>query len=482
MRARSIILLSSDLSILFFSTGKPAELFDNENPDWAPTQHLGHDFLVKASSSDEKTIAEKNKARYERHRERNIKRQILEELNETKEAESGGIDDSFLVVADAALDCNTPNDKTESNRYTTPSNWQNEMGTQALSGNEGTTMTSSVGCQTETTSEYISQLEKELQLRTAEIHDLKQKILEGSLNEEGFKDNDEKVRFYTGLPNFMVLMTLFNFLEGCVTTTARTSLSKFQQFIMTLMRLRLNLTLTDLGYRYHVHESTVSRVFTLWINLMHTRLSPLIRWPEREQLWKTTPLSFRKHFSTKVAIIIDCFEIFCDKPTNLLARSATFSTYKHHNTVKYLIGISPQGVISFISEGWGGRCSDKFITENCGILKNLLPGDVVLADRGFDIQDSVACYYAEIKIPDFTKGKKQLAPLEVENNQKIASVRIHVERVIGNVRRKYSMLQSTLPIDYLITEDGDKTIAMIDKIVTVCCALTNMCDSVVPFS
>ena len=84
-----------------------------------------------------KPLQKKNKARYERHKERNIKRQILEELNETKEAESGGIDDSFLVVADAALDCNTPNDKAESNRYTTPSNWQNEMGTQALSGNEG---------------------------------------------------------------------------------------------------------------------------------------------------------------------------------------------------------------------------------------------------------------------------------------------------------------------------------------------------------
>ena len=44
------------------------------------------------------------------------------------------------------------------------------------------------------------------------------------------------------------------------------------------------------------------------------------------------------------------------------------------------------------------------------------------------------------------------------------------------------MLQSALPIDYLITEEGDKTIEMIDKIVTVCCALTNMCDSVIPFS
>ena len=139
-----------------------------------------------------------------------------------------------------ALDCNTPNDKTESNRYALPSNRQHEMGTQALSGNKEIIVTSSVGLQTETTSEYISQLEKELQLRTAEIHDLKQKIRERSLNGAAFKDNDEKVPFYKGLPNFMVLMTLFNFLEGC-DTTRQTSLPKFQQFIMTLMRLRLNL-------------------------------------------------------------------------------------------------------------------------------------------------------------------------------------------------------------------------------------------------
>ena len=99
---------------------------------------------------------------------------------------------------------------------------------------------------------------------------------------------------------------------------------------------------------------------------------------------------------------------------------------------------------------------------------------MILADRGFDVQDSVACYYAEVKIPDFTNGKKQLAPMEVENTKGIASVRIHVERVIGQVRKKYTILQSTLPIDYLITEEDEHSI-MIDKIVTVCC------DSVVPF-
>ena len=54
---------------------------------------------------------------------------------------------------------------------------------------------------------------------------------------------------------------------------------------------------------------------------------------------------------------------------------------------------------------------------------------MILADRGSDIQDFVACYYAEVKIPDFTKGRKQLAPMEVENTKGIASVRIHVKQV-----------------------------------------------------
>ena len=48
--------------------------------------------------------------------------------------------------------------------------------------------------------------------------------------------------------------------------------------------------------------------------------------------------------------------------------------------------------MSYISDGWGGRTSDKHLTEHCSLLKNLLPDDTVLADRGFDIHDSVVYY------------------------------------------------------------------------------------------
>ncbi|CAH3103477.1 unnamed protein product [Pocillopora meandrina] len=133
---------------------------------------------------------------------------------------------------------------------------------------------------------------------------------------------------------------------------------------------------------------------------MDTRLSPLIHWPERAELWSTMPECFQYSFGKRITVIIDCFEIFIEKPSNLLARSETSSSYKHHNTIK------------------------------------LVPGDMVMADRGFTIHESVAFRRSELVIPAFTKGKKQLDPLDVEKTRNISKVRIHVERVIGLLRRK----------------------------------------------
>ncbi len=103
---------------------------------------------------------------------------------------------------------------------------------------------------------------------------------------------------------------------------------------------------------------------------------------------------------------------------------------------------------------------------------------MVLADRGFHISDSVGTYCSTLKIPAFTKGKKQLTSIEVEQTRQIANVQIHVERVVGNVRQKYSILSSTQPIDFVYSNDE---VVTLDKIMCVACALVNMCDSVVPF-
>ena len=136
------------------------------------------------------------------------------------------------------------------------------------------------------------------------------------------------------------------------------------------------------------------------------------------------PMEFRKKFKQCV-VILDRFEIFIERSTNLKARAQTWSNYKHHNTVKILIGISSQRAISFISKGWSGRVSDVHLTENCGILDKLLPGNLILADRGFDIHESANLFCAQVKIPPFTKGKNQLSKTEVDNSRQLSRVRIH---------------------------------------------------------
>ena len=337
--------------------------------------------------------------------------------------------------------------------------------------------TSSKPTQTDMKADDIADLENQVRIDQEEIGKLKAKVGKLSLSEDDFRDNDKKVKCYTSLPSFAVLMVIINFLMPFLKKDS--VLTPFCQVLLTIMRMRFNLGTQYLSYVFGVGQTTVRRIFDHTLDVMFYKLVPtLVFWPDRAELRQTLPTSFRMNFS-KCACIIDCFEIFIETCSNLLAKAQTYSNYKHHNTIKYLIGISPQGSVIFISKGYGGRASDKFVTEHSGFLAKLLPGDLVLADRGFDIEEMVEAVLALLGIPAFTKGKTQLEPIELELTRKLANSRIHVERVIGNVRCKFLILEGTVMLCML--EADDQGFTQLDKIVAVCCALTNCSPSIVPF-
>ncbi|CAN8017492.1 unnamed protein product, partial [Ixodes persulcatus] len=116
-----------------------------------------------------------------------------------------------------------------------------------------------------------------------------------------------------------------------------------------------------------------------------------------------------------------------------MARAQTFSAYKASNTAKFLTVIAPNGLIMFVSNVYGGRASDKTIVRNCGVEDHLLPGDEIMADRGFTLDTHLEIQGIGLNMPAFTRGKQQLTEEEVTKTRRIASVRIHVERAINRI-------------------------------------------------
>ena len=335
----------------------------------------------------------------------------------------------------------------------------------------------SEGDQSRLDDELLQLMSADCDILRQENRELRTQLNRGSLEEDGFRDDNDKVLFFTGIPSFMIMTTVFAMVIPFV--NAARKLSPFQMCLLTCMRMRMNFSIRFLVYLFGVSQSSASRIFYDVLTVMHTRLVPLlILWPERDILKMSMPMSFRSKFG-KCACIIDCFEVFIERRSDLKARAQTYSTYKSHNTMKFLIGITPQGSISFISKGWGGRTSDKHLTENCGFLNHLLPGDLILADRGFNIAKTLGSCSASLKIPAFTKGRSQLSALDVESTRGLAAVRIHVERVIGMTRQKYTMLGSTIPNTLCVADSTGLT--TLDKIVQVASALTNLSPPIVAF-
>lgn len=89
---------------------------------------------------------------------------------------------------------------------------------------------------------------------------------------------DERVRFYTGLPSYEILMVMFEQVAPHVNGRTQT-LNKFQEFVVVLMKLRLNMSFEDLAYRFTVVMTKVSRIFSAWMVVMDAKLFSLVYWP-----------------------------------------------------------------------------------------------------------------------------------------------------------------------------------------------------------
>jgi len=244
---------------------------------------------------------------------------------------------------------------------------------------------------------------------------------------EDIKHDDALVRSYSGFVSFFVLNTFFEFLGPVVNKLnywgARDSRHQRQrsrkldvcnQLFLTLVKLRLDLKLTDLAFRFGVSKSVVSRYLTTWISFLYHHLKEIEWMPSVQQVSGTLPHGFRTHYPNTFAII-DASEVFVETPSDLFMQSSTWSQYKHHNTAKFLIACTPNGAISYVSPVFVGSISDVELTRVSGFLTKLEdePGISIMADRGFTIRDMLKQLNIELNLPPFMEGRQQLPAEDV---------------------------------------------------------------------
>ena len=138
-------------------------------------------------------------------------------------------------------------------------------------------------------------------------------------------------------------------------------------------------------------------------------------------------------------IVIDRTEIFTEKPSSLSAQWLTWSEYKHSNTYKLLVGVAPNGLVTFISRLWCGNVFDRYIVENDGFLPKLVPGDMIMAEKGFTVED-ILPVGVELNMPPRIPGYDN-----VYKTQGIASERIVAEMKMEQLKN-YRILSGTLPL------------------------------------
>ncbi|RUM31001.1 MAG: hypothetical protein DSY42_03545 [Aquifex sp.] len=269
--------------------------------------------------------------------------------------------------------------------------------------------------------------------------------------------NDESVRFYTGVPCKYTLIAIFETVKKRATRIdywkgpksrnkskldagpggRRKLIDHFDEYLLTLVYIRQGITVCFLSDMFGVSVSTVTCIVNTWINVLYQIMKNWLIWPSAQQVRSTLPKNYpAKYADTRV--ILDCTEFFHVKPQNCSAQASTYSQYKHQNTVKVMIGITPRGLITFISQPYGGNTSDRHIAEK-EILHKIEPGDAVMVDRGFNIGDLLVQRGAKLHMPPFTRKREDgkgraLNQSEILKTREIAALRIHVERAIERMK------------------------------------------------
>lgn len=290
-------------------------------------------------------------------------------------------------------------------------------------------------------------LEAELQQARRELKDLEEKSQYMTKHYTVSGLSADIIRMETGLPTKEVFDIVhlhalrfkdsINYFSGWKVE----SISFEDQIFITLMKVRQNYTNLHLAQLFHCSVSTIANIVTTFIHVLHSILFDdlMTSIPSRDKNKLSAPSSFSQFGSCR--IVIDCTDIEVAAPGLMSQQNATYSSYRGMNSFKVIVGVAPNAVITYVSNLYPGSISDKAIVQQSGLLKHFSAGDMIMADKGFLIQD-ILPHGVSVNIPPFLNNGT-FTESEAKATKTIAKCRIHVER--ANARLKDFRILNFIP-------------------------------------
>ncbi|KAL7286717.1 hypothetical protein TKK_0019021 [Trichogramma kaykai] len=279
-------------------------------------------------------------------------------------------------------------------------------------------------------------------------------------------DSDENLKTLTGIKSNKLL----NMLIDCISDLRKNMKKKTIQILsirecilLTFVKLYQNVTYRVLSVYFGLTSAMAKKCFVRTLKELALVLKSVLRWPSKQEILSNMPKYFNDYKETR--IVLDCLEIPVKRSKCLKCRLLTYSNYKSRNTIKFMIGTTPSGLISYVSKAYGGRVSDKAIFKRSRLLNRMKRGiDAIMVDKGFLIHKECADLGIKLIRPPFLKKKSQLSHTEVTKRSDISAARVHVERRIQRIR-KFAIMQGPL---------STEIVPYINIIMTVICGLTNL--------
>ena len=269
---------------------------------------------------------------------------------------------------------------------------------------------------------------------------------------------------FTGMQHYSSVEFLITTIEAQTKERHTFRIKMKYQVLLFLMKLRLGVSNKVIAKLFNISSTSVSSIFRDLLYIIHKiyygASGPLSSIPTRQKTELSLPKCFKNEMSN-CRIVIDCTEFSMEAPKLMSQKKITYSSYKGRHTMKSLICCAPNGVPVFVSDLFGGSESDKSIVQQSRLLEQMLPGDLILADKGFEIYDILPDGVC-LNIPSFLT-KSQFTLNETIRNRAISRARIIVERL--NARFKVFKILSCI-------KAGDRTKA--NRLVKVCVAITTL--------